>query len=140
VLGTGSPPTSRAITARTIHRQGIRAHDAGRRVTDDDYPADDIASLALQLRCEHCRAAPSAWCRTKHGHGAANLHAARLLVVQAVFWLGVEHGAARAGHEVARIVGSGMRPDPEPMPICVECGDDEATAVLCQDCLERVAS
>lgn len=116
-------------------------------MTDDDYPADDIATLALQLRCEHCKAAPSAWCRTKGGREAAHLHASRWLVVQACFWLGFEHGhiagiaagKAEAGHEVAQIIGDGMRAA-EPMPICVECGDDEATAVLCQDCLERVAS
>jgi len=55
-------------------------------------PHDDIAQLALQLRCEHCKVMPGHWCRTKSGHGAANLHAARLLVVQSVFWLGFSHG------------------------------------------------
>lgn len=61
-----------------------------------EVPYDELGSLAMELRCEHCKAAPGEWCRTRSGHGAANLHAARWLVCQSIFWLGFEHGRQHA--------------------------------------------
>lgn len=81
---------------------------------------DTLARLALELRCESCRAMPGHWCTTKAGHSAAHLHAARMLVVQSVFLLGVEHGQA-----------SGER-------VCEECGNDVGTYVVCGDCMMRI--
>lgn len=59
-----------------------------------EEPWDELRNLAIQLRCEHCAAKPGEWCRTRTGHGASDLHTARMLTVRAVFWLGYSHGFA----------------------------------------------
>lgn len=65
-----------------------------------EYPDEALSQLARQLHCAHCGAEPHAWCRTKRDHGAVKLHAARMLVAQAIFELGVTHG--RHIEQVAR--------------------------------------
>jgi hypothetical protein len=57
-----------------------------------ECPEEELVTLAQQLRCAHCEAEPGVWCRTRKSHGAVKLHAARMLVTQAIFELGVTHG------------------------------------------------
>jgi hypothetical protein len=64
---------------------------------DPDPAAPDLDHLALALRCETCHADPRDWCTTRTGRHATHLHAARVLVVQAVYLLGYEHGRTGTG-------------------------------------------
>jgi hypothetical protein len=72
-------------------------------------PYEDLAQLAVQITCNHCRAAAGEWCRTKSGHGAANLHAARWLVVQSIFWLGFHCAEDFLKAEQRRLMGEYLK-------------------------------
>ena len=75
-------------------------------------PYEELAQLAVQLRCEHCKAKGGEWCKTKSGHGATDLHAARWLVVQHVFWLGYHSGVDFVHAEERRLMSELMKDEP----------------------------
>jgi hypothetical protein len=93
-------------------------------------PYDELSQLAIQLRCEHCKAITGQWCKTRSGHYAGHLHAARMLVVQSIFWLGFEHG------HVAGVEQRVLREADE--RTCENCGNDDASYVVCSDCMVSI--
>jgi hypothetical protein len=61
---------------------------------------DRVYDLALRYRCEFCLAAPGAWCRTRTGGKATDLHYNRIDPVRLAWLDGWEQG-----HKTMRPVG-----------------------------------